>query len=51
MVSITPHAVVVIYYYNGWFRDYCTITTLGSQGVTRDAREHYLTVFTGEIWP
>jgi len=30
---------------------YCTISTECSQGVTRDAREHYLTVFTGEIWP
>jgi hypothetical protein len=28
---------------------YCTISTERSRGVTRDAREHYLAVFTGEI--
>jgi hypothetical protein len=27
---------------------YCTITTLGSQGVTRDGRERYQTKFTGK---
>jgi hypothetical protein len=27
--------------------DYCTITTLGSQGVTRDGREQYQTKFIG----
>jgi hypothetical protein len=29
--------------------DYCTISTERSRGVTRDAREHYPAVFTGEI--
>jgi len=28
---------------------YCTISTNCSQGVTRDAREHYQTVFTSQI--
>jgi len=29
--------------------EYCTISTKRSQGVTRDAREHYLAEFTTEI--
>ena len=28
---------------------YCTITTLGSQGVMRDGRERYQVMFTAEI--
>jgi len=29
--------------------DYCIISTKCSRGVMRDAREHYLAKFTGEI--
>ena len=29
---------------------YCTILTDRSQGVTHDAREHYLTELTSEFW-
>jgi hypothetical protein len=28
--------------------EYCTISTVGSQGVTCDGREHYRTKFMGE---
>ena len=30
--------------------NYCTITTLGSRGVTCDGRERYQTKFIGEIF-
>ena len=55
-MAVTPHSIERGRHYDtaiegGSRHDkYCTISTLGSQGVTCDIREHYQVKFTGENW-
>jgi hypothetical protein len=45
-----PFSETELKFLQNYLDDYCTITTLGSRGVTRDGRERHQTEFIGEIF-